>query len=74
MREKGLVHRRIEGRAHLYRAATEEASLERRLVRDFLSRTFEGSLERLLQRALPAAAVDAETLEELRRLVDGIEE
>lgn len=74
MHDKGLVSRREAGRAHLYRAATGEEVLERRLVRDFLARTFDGSVERLLQRALPDRAADSDELREIRRLLDRIEE
>lgn len=74
MREKGLVSRTSEGRAHVYRAAIREAATERRLVRDLASRAFGGSMSRLLQRALPAEAADSEELEEIRRLLERLDE
>jgi BlaI family penicillinase repressor len=74
MFEKGLVRRREDGRAHRYRAGVEEEQLERRLVRDFLSRTFEGSVQRLIQRALPEDPADPEDLEEIRRILDRMDE
>lgn len=70
MHEKGLVRRREEGRAHRYIPVVDEAALERRLVQDFMSRTFAGSAERLIQRALPMADADPDELEEIRRLLD----
>lgn len=73
MHDKQLVGRREEGPAHRYHALVEEEALERRLVRDFISRTFGGSVERLIQRALPADITDDEELEELRRLLDRLD-
>ena len=70
MHEKGVVERRREGRAHLYRAVVEEETTERRVVRSFADRTMEGSLKRLIQRALPEEAATEEDLREIRRLLD----
>jgi predicted transcriptional regulator len=66
---KGLLSRREEGRAHVYRAVQSEDRIERRLVGDFLDRMFDGALDRLVQRALPERAAEAETLDEIRRLI-----
>lgn len=74
MHEKGIVARRQEGRAHLYRAVVSEEGTERRVVRDFVERTLEGSLRRLLQRALPEEPVDDEEIRRVRRLLDRWEE
>lgn len=74
MHEKGLVERRKEGRAHLYRATVSEERTERRVVRDFVDRTLQGSVRKLLQRALPEEPVDEEELREVLRLLDAWEE
>lgn len=74
MTDKRLVTRRQEGRAHLYRPAVERESTERRVTRSFLRRTFAGSVERLLQSALPTGPARQAEIEEIRRLLDRLEE
>ena len=74
MADKGLVQRRLEGRAHVYRAAVRRESTERRVARTFLHRTFDGSIERLLQSALPGGRARREEIEEIRRLLDRLED
>jgi BlaI family penicillinase repressor len=74
MADKGLVARRLEGRAHLYRSAVRQENTERRVARSFLQRTFDGSIERLLQSALPSGRARSEEIEEIRRLLDRLEE
>lgn len=73
MHEKGLVSRRPEGRAHVYRPAIAEGPAERRLVRDLASRAFGGSVRRLVQRALPAELADPEELAAIERLLERLE-
>lgn len=70
LHEKGMVERRREGRAHVYRAAVSREQTERRVVRDFLERAMEGSLSGLIQRALPEKPASPEEIRELRRLLD----
>lgn len=74
MMDKGLVGRRRDGRAHLYTYAVEQASTERRVARTFLRRTFDGSIERLLQSALPTGHARDEEIKEIRRLLDRLED
>lgn len=74
MTGKELVARRPEGRAHLYRAAVEREKTERRVARSFLQRTFDGSIEALLQSALPTGRARAEEIEEIRSLLDRLED
>lgn len=74
MTDKGLVERRPEGRAHLYRSAVAREPTERRVARSFLQRTFEGSIEQLVQSALPRGRARREEIEEIRRLLDRLEE
>ncbi|HEM47064.1 MAG TPA: BlaI/MecI/CopY family transcriptional regulator [Alphaproteobacteria bacterium] len=74
MTDKELVARRPEGRAHQYRAAVGRERTERRVARSFLQRTFDGSLEALLQSALPTGGARAREIEEIRRLLDRLED
>lgn len=74
MTDKDLVARRRDGRAHLYSPAVDQATIERRMARSFLRRTFGGSVARLLQRALPTGRARREEIEEIRRLLDRLED
>lgn len=74
MTEKGLVERRLEGRAHRYDSAVARAQVERRVARSFLERTFGGSIERLILSALPPGRARGDEIDEIRRLLDKLEE
>ena len=74
MTDKGLVTRRSSGRAHLYRPAVAREKTERRVARSFLQQTFGGSIEALVQSALPTGRARREEIEEIRRLLDRLEE
>jgi predicted transcriptional regulator len=74
MLDKGLVTRDESGRAHVYAAATQEADTQQRLVEDLLDRAFSGSAETLVMRALSSEAVTEEELEDIRALLDEMED
>jgi predicted transcriptional regulator len=74
MLEKGLVHRDESGRAHVYATAIEEADTQRRLVRDLLDRAFGGSARQLVMRALSTEDVSREELDQIRTLLDQIDD
>ncbi len=74
MLDKGLVTRDESGRAHVYAAATEEADTQRRLVEDLLDRAFSGSAETLVMRALSSDAITEEELDDIRALLDEMED
>lgn len=74
MTDKGLVDRRLDGRAHLYRSIVPREGTEQRVARSFLKETFGGSIERLVQSALPRGRARAEEIEEIRRLLDRLED
>lgn len=74
MTDKRLVERRPAGRAHLYRSAVAREGTERRVARSFVQRTFGGSIERLLQSALPPGAAGEKDIEQIRRLLDRLED
>lgn len=74
MHEKGLVERDESERTHVYRARVAEPGTERRLVADLADRVFGGSTTRLVMRALAERRASPEELEEIRRLLDGLEE
>lgn len=73
MTEKGLVRRDTSARAHIYEPTVEEASIERRLVRELADRAFEGSAQKLILRALSVERASPEELDAIRALLDQIE-
>jgi predicted transcriptional regulator len=73
MKEKGLVEREPNGKAHVYRAAFSEHDTQRQLVRHLLDRAFGGSTAKLVQQALSAAPANPDELAQVRRLLDQFE-
>jgi BlaI family penicillinase repressor len=73
MTEKGLVTRVGPTRPHVYRPATPEAGVKRRLVADLLDRVFEGSAMGLVMQALSARPASPEELQQLRAMIDEME-
>ena len=74
MTEKGLVTRDESARAHVYEARYPEEATQSQLVGDLLDRAFEGSAGRLVVRALSSRPASAEELDEIRRLLDQLED
>lgn len=74
MLDKGLVTRDESGRAHVYASDIAEITTQRRLVSDLLERAFEGSAQQLVMRALSTEDVTEDELEEIRALLNQIDE
>jgi BlaI family transcriptional regulator, penicillinase repressor len=68
MTEKGLVERTEAGKAHIYRAASQEAT-QSQLLRDLSERLFSGSAAQLAMRALAMQPASEEELEEIRKII-----
>lgn len=73
MHEKALVERNTNERSHVYRARVQQERTQKDLVRDLLDRAFSGSAAALVQRALAARPASDEELNEIRRLLEGME-
>ena len=73
MTEKGLVLRDESNRSHLYRAAVQAEPTQRRLLKEFVDKAFNGSSVQLAMRALSAKRPTAEELAEVRRLLESFE-
>jgi predicted transcriptional regulator len=69
MVEKGLVTRDESSFAHVYQARIPQAQAERSLVADLMDRAFDGSMTRLLMRALAAKKATPAELAEIRRIL-----
>lgn len=74
MHDKGLVARRLDGKAHVYRARLREVQAQKRLTADLVDGVFGGSAARLVAQALSSRKPSREDLEEVRRLLDELEE
>ena len=74
MHEKRLVERRRDGKAHVYRARLREVQAQKRLTADLIDGVFRGSAARLVMQALSSKTPSPEDLEEVRRLLDELEE
>lgn len=74
MHEKGLLSRDDSERSHVYAAKRKQAATQRRLVREFMDRVFDGAAEQLVLHALSARDVTPEEVAEIRRLLDEYEQ
>lgn len=73
MLERGFLEREAQGRGHLYRAAIAREATQDTLLDTFLQRTFAGSAKGLVMRALGKYKTSKEDLDELKALIDRIE-
>jgi predicted transcriptional regulator len=74
MMEKGLVVRGDECRPHRYSAAAPEEKTQAGLLADLARRAFEGSVRKLLIRAVEDGGLTGEELQEIRKLIDAVGE
>ena len=70
MADKGLVHRRQEGRAYLFSHAVTQEEVSQGMLGDLLDRVFDGSAEALLLNLLDSDHVNDEEHRALRRLIN----
>jgi len=71
MVEKGLVTRDETSFAHVYQARIPQEQAERSLVADLMDRAFDGSMSRLIMRALAAKRATPQELAEIRKILRG---
>lgn len=69
MIDKGLVTRSERFRSHVYEAGIPKEQTQTQIVRDLLTRAFEGSARGLVLGALSAKPASKEELEEIRRMI-----
>lgn len=74
MAEKGLVVRDESRRTHVYEANRNQDSTQSQLVQSLLQRAFGGSAKKLIMHALSAQKTTPGELEEIRELLDSIEQ
>lgn len=74
MHEKHLVNRTEEGRYHVYQAIVDEHETQQNLLNRFVDATFGGSAMKMVMQALGNHKASKEELDEIRKLLDEIEE
>ena len=73
MLERGFLSREAKGRGHLYAAAIAKADTQDKLLDTFLQRAFGGSAKGLVMRALGNYRTSRKDIEELKALIDRLE-
>lgn len=74
MTEKGLLERDTSVRPQVFRAARPQKQTQKALVRDLLDRAFSGSPGSLVLQALAMRESTPEELQEIRELLNRLEE
>lgn len=73
MHERGFLSRESAGRKHIYAAAVEREPTQDGLLDTFLQRAFGGSAKALAMRALGNYRTSRQDIEELKALLDRLE-
>ena len=74
MFEKGLVVRNERYRSHVYEARAPKEQTQRQIAGDLMNRAFDGSAKHLVLGALAAQPASSTDLDEIRNLLDELEE
>ena len=73
MSDKGLVSRDTSQRTHIYQAIKSEKDTQNHLLNSFLQSTFKGSAMSLVMQTLGNHKASKEELEEIKRLINQLE-
>ncbi len=73
MLDRGFLERESVGRKHIYSAAIAQEATQNQLLDTFLQRTFGGSAKQLVLRALGNYQTSKSELEELKAMIDKLE-
>lgn len=74
MRDKNLVERVCESRPHRYRAAVLQKTTEKKILSQWIDKLSHGSAAGLAMKALDGNKVSSEEIQQLREILDQIEE
>jgi predicted transcriptional regulator len=69
MHRKGFLRRKSEGNAFLFSPKVNRDLVTGNMIRDLMSRAFDGSAKALVLNLLDTAELDADELNELRKLI-----
>ncbi len=70
MHAKGILDRDTENRSHIYRALIGKRDTQKKLLKNFIDKTYQGSAMHMVMQALGSGEVSREDLEELKRIID----
>jgi BlaI family penicillinase repressor len=70
LEEKRYLTHKVEGKAHVFVPAVKRQAVVKRTVLDFVDRLFGGDPRPLMQFLAEDGRIDAEDIEELKRLID----
>jgi predicted transcriptional regulator len=70
LEEKGYLTHKTEGKAHVFCPAVKREAVVKRTVLDFLDRLFGGDPKPLMHFLAQEGRIDAEDIEELKKLID----
>jgi predicted transcriptional regulator len=70
MHRKGFLRRKKDGKAFLFSPKVEKDRVTGNMMRDLMSRAFDGSAKALVLNLLNTADLDTEELAELRKLIN----
>lgn len=74
MHEKGLVLRELDNRTHIYKAAVDKEKTREVVLDNFLDNIFGGSAMNMVMQALGNHKASKEEIDELKRLIQKLEE
>jgi predicted transcriptional regulator len=73
LEKKGLIRHRVDGRQYLYKAAVDEARVQRSVMSDLsdvMDRLFGGDVTNAVSHLLAASDVNAEDLAKVKQLIE----
>jgi predicted transcriptional regulator len=74
MLQKGLVKRDEQAQPHVYRPALTRAKTGKQLLDDLIEKVYDGSTMALVLQALSSSNASKEELDEIRRILDQMED
>ena len=74
MTEKGLVQRDTTNRAHVFNPTISREETQQQLLGDLLKKAFQGSAQNLVMQALSTQRTSPEERDQIRQLLDHLEE
>ena len=71
LEEKGFLKKWQEGRAYVYQPTRPKDEVRREMLRDFVSRVFNGSAQSLMLHLVQDPSFDATDRDEIRKILEG---
>ncbi|TWU58998.1 Methicillin resistance regulatory protein MecI [Rubripirellula tenax] len=74
MMDKGLLKRDDDAKPQVYRAAAPQQRTQKRMLGDLIDKVYDGSAAALMLHALSSKKATAEELQEIREMLDQLED